>query len=29
MRDVLLALLEAAEYEESLLLDYVMGTGYR
>jgi CBS domain-containing protein len=29
MRDVLLALLEASEREESLLVDYVMGIGYR
>ncbi len=27
-RDVLLALLEEAEYEEALLRDYVMGIGY-
>jgi CBS domain-containing protein len=28
-RDALLALLEGAEHEESLLRDYVMGIGYR
>jgi CBS domain-containing protein len=28
-RDVLLVLLEASEYEEGLLRDYVMGIGYR
>jgi CBS-domain-containing membrane protein len=27
--DVLLSLLEASEHEESLLLDYVTGVGYK